>query len=83
VISSDLVTLQSRLDSPWVFGAVGALDRKRVLEAEVIENFLAAFLEFVNEVAIIQGGEAWMSNGVTGKLVSSVRKRDQLFPSNT
>src|SRR4029450_7187632 len=64
------------------FGAIRALHRKRVLEAKAIKNILAALFEFVNQVGIIQSRQARVCNRVTGKLVSSVCKRDYLLPGN-
>jgi len=51
-------------------------------KAEVVEDFLPALLQFVDQVGVIQNRDARMRNRMARKFISALGQRVQRFPGN-
>ena len=81
-IARGLKTLQSKGYATRVLGAVRTFNRKCVLEAEMVEKFLPALFQFVDQVGVIKDCHARMGNSMARKFISALGQRVQLFPGN-
>ena len=68
-------------DDALVLGAERALDRERVLGAEVVEDVLAALLELVIQVGIVEDRQARVGDGVARELETLRGQGLQIVPS--